>query len=141
MQNCVSLTSAFERSYDLSLLTPMCQWERSPDITITTSKTDPCLHTLSFTRRTKTAALVKRKVRARTSYPYHEVIRNALWKNQTHKALLPFSLWARSIQPNFPEISVQNSMDRFGPTGKVSKKRGHLLRWTTFPGRTGWNFG
>ena len=47
----------------------------------------------------------------------------------------------RSIQPKFPEISVQNSMDRFGPTGKVSKKRVHLLRWTTFPGRTGWNFG
>ena len=48
---------------------------------------------------------------------------------------------ARSIQPNFPEISVQNSMDRFGPTGKVSKKRVHLLRWSSFPGRTGWNFG
>ena len=48
---------------------------------------------------------------------------------------------ARSIQPKFPEISVQNSMDRFGPTGKVSKKRVHLLRWTTFPCRTGWNFG
>ena len=30
--------------------------------------------------------------------------------------------WARSIRPKFPEISVQNSMDRFGPTGKVSKK-------------------
>ena len=29
-------------------------------------------------------------------------------------------------------------MDRFGPTGKVSKKLVHLLRWTTFPGR---NFG
>ena len=49
-------------------------------------------------------------------------------------------LGARSIQPKFPEISVQNSMDRFGPTGKVSEKRVHLLRWTTFPGRTGWNF-
>ena len=24
-------------------------------------------------------------------------------------------------------------MDRFGPTGKVSKKLVHLLRWTTFP--------
>ena len=48
------------------------------------------------------------------------------------------SRWARSIQPKFPEISVQNSMDRLGPTGKVSKKRVHLLRWTTFPG---WNFG
>ena len=31
-------------------------------------------------------------------------------------------------------------MDRLGPTGKVSKKRVHLLRWTNFPGRTGWNF-
>ena len=48
---------------------------------------------------------------------------------------------ARSIQPKFPEISVQNSMDRFGQTGKVSIKRVHLLRWTNFPGRTGWNFG
>ena len=48
---------------------------------------------------------------------------------------------ARSIQPNFPEISAQNSMDRFGPTGKVSEKRVHLLRWSSFPGRTGWNFG
>ena len=31
-------------------------------------------------------------------------------------------------------------MDRFGPTGKVSKKLVHVLRWTTFPGRTGRNF-
>ena len=45
------------------------------------------------------------------------------------------------LQPKFPEISVQNSMDRFGPTGKVPKKRVLLLRWTTFPCRTGWNFG
>ena len=28
--------------------------------------------------------------------------------------------WARSIQPKFPEISVKNSMDRFGPTGNIS---------------------
>ena len=48
---------------------------------------------------------------------------------------------AGSIQPNFPEISVQTSMDRFGPTGRVSKKRVHLLRWSSFPGPTGWNFG
>ena len=40
---------------------------------------------------------------------------------------------ARSIQPKFPEILVQNSMDRFGPTGKVSKKRVHLLRGPLFP--------
>ena len=49
--------------------------------------------------------------------------------------------WARSIQPKFLEISVQNSMDRFGPTGKVSKKQVHLLRWSSFSGRTGLNFG
>ena len=48
---------------------------------------------------------------------------------------------ARSIQPKFPKISVQNSMDRFGPTGKVSKKLVHLLRWSSFLGRTGMNFG
>ena len=54
---------------------------------------------------------------------------------------LHLTSWARSIQPKFPEISVQNSMDRFGPTGKVSKKRVHLLRWSSFPGRTGPNFG
>ena len=41
---------------------------------------------------------------------------------------------------NFRKFRSQNSMDRFGPTGKVSKKRVHLLRWTTFSGRTGWNF-
>ena len=50
-------------------------------------------------------------------------------------------LWARSIQPKFPEISVQNSMDRFAPTGKVSKKQVHLLSWSTFPGRTGLHVG
>ena len=48
---------------------------------------------------------------------------------------------ARSIQSKFPEISVQNSMDGFGPTGKVSKKLVHLLRWSSFAGRTGVNFG
>ena len=31
-------------------------------------------------------------------------------------------------------------MDRFGPTGKVLKKLVHLLRWSTFPGRTGRKF-
>ena len=46
-----------------------------------------------------------------------------------------------TIQPQFPVISVQNSMDRCGPTRKVSKKLVHLLTWTTFPGRTGRNFG
>ena len=32
-------------------------------------------------------------------------------------------------------------MDQFGPTGKVSKKRVHLLRWSSVFGRTGLNFG
>ena len=40
---------------------------------------------------------------------------------------------ARSLRPKFPEISVQNSMDRFGPTRKVSKKLVYLLRWNRFP--------
>ena len=37
---------------------------------------------------------------------------------------------AQSIQPQFPEISVQNSMDRFDSTGKVSvlyKSIGNLV--------------
>ena len=34
---------------------------------------------------------------------------------------------ARSVQPKFPEVSVQNSMDRFRPTGKVSKKNGPIF--------------
>ena len=105
MQNCVSLTSAFERSYDLSLLTPMCQWERSTDITSTTSKTDPCLHALSLKRRTKTAALAKKRVRARTSDPYHEVLRNALWKNRKQDAQdpFPFSLcfWLNQLRREY----------------------------------------
>ena len=32
-------------------------------------------------------------------------------------------------------------MDRFSPTGKVSIKLVHPLRWSTFPRRTGLNFG
>ena len=43
---------------------------------------------------------------------------------------------ARSIQPKIPEISVRNSMDRFGPAGKNSKNLVNLSRWTTSPGRT-----
>ena len=31
-------------------------------------------------------------------------------------------------------------MDRFGPTAQVSKKLVHLLRWSSFPGRTGRKF-
>ena len=44
-------------------------------------------------------------------------------------------------QPKFPEISVQNSMNRFVPTGKVPEKLVHRLRWSSFPGQTGLNFG
>ena len=40
---------------------------------------------------------------------------------------------ARSIQPKFPEISVQNSMDRFGPTGKVSKNGSTFWGGPLFP--------
>ena len=59
------------------------------------------------------------------------ILRN--WRAQSfHDAGLP--------RQSSMGANVQNSMDRFGPTGKVSKKRVHLLRWTTFPGRTGWNF-
>ena len=32
-------------------------------------------------------------------------------------------------------------LNRFGPAGKVSKNLVHILRWTTFPVRTGLNFG
>ena len=42
------------------------------------------------------------------------------------------SIYSTKISGNF----VQNAVDRFGPTTKVSKKRVQLLRWTTFPGRT-----
>ena len=48
---------------------------------------------------------------------------------------------ARSIRPKFTEISVQNSINRFGPTGQGSKKLVHLFRWNTFPGWTGRNCG
>ena len=41
-----------------------------------------------------------------------------------HKRKATPTKWARSIHPKFPEIRVQNSMDRFGPTGKASKKTG-----------------
>ena len=49
--------------------------------------------------------------------------------------------WAAIHSTKISKTNFQNSMDRFGPTGKVSRKRVHVLRWTTFPGLTGWNFG
>ena len=67
-----------------------------------------------------------------------ELLRKAGLKRVKHLATHKRTQQARSIQPEFPEISVQNSMDRFGPTGKVSKKLVHLLRWTTFRGRKFW---
>ena len=66
--------------------------------------------------------------------------RQALGTRMRKRKLKELTHRARSIQPKFPEISVQNSMDQFGPTGKVLKKLVHLLRWTTFPGPTGWKF-
>ena len=47
----------------------------------------------------------------------------------------------RSIQPKFPEISVQNSMVGSVQQEKFRKQLVHLSRWTTFPGRTGLDFG
>ena len=70
---------------------------------------------------------------------------NAEYWGAIHSTKIPTGptgkIGARSIQPKFPEISVQNSMARFGPTGKVSKKQVHLLRWSSFPGRTVLDFG
>ena len=70
--------------------------------------------------------------------------RNCIMGNvKVANGMLSVDARARSIQPkisgNFGP--KKTSMDRFGPTGKVSKKLVHLLRWTTFPGRTGLNFG
>ena len=61
---------------------------------------------------------------------------NALALLSTSLKILKFSrtcLWARSIQPNFPEISVQNSMDRFGPTGKFRKNGSTFWGGPLFP--------
>ena len=49
-----------------------------------------------------------------------------------HKLTHSLNYRARSIQPKFTEILVQNSTEPFGPTGKVSKKLVHLLRLTIF---------
>ena len=78
------------------------------------------------------------------AYPLHvvaccwELLRKAGLKRVKHLATRKRTQRARSIQTKFPEISDQNSMDRFGPTGKVSKKLVHFLRWTTFRGRKFW---
>ena len=53
----------------------------------------------------------------------------------SEKNLNGYHLGARSIQPKFPEILVQNSMDRCGPTGTEIRENG-----STFPGRTGRKF-
>ena len=47
--------------------------------------------------------------------------------------------YAGSIQPKLPEISVQNSIQP-GKFSQKKKKLVHLLRWTTFLGRTGRKF-
>ena len=51
-----------------------------------------------------------------------ELLRKASLKRVKHLATRKRTQRARSIQPKFPEIWVQNSMNRFDPTGKVSKK-------------------
>ena len=43
--------------------------------------------------------------------------------NQNFRKFRSKTQWIGSVQPE-----------------KFRKKRVHLLRWTTFPGRTGWNF-
>ena len=50
------------------------------------------------------------------------VVAQSRLKRIKHLATRKPTQRARSIQPKVPEISVQNSMNRFGPTGKVSKK-------------------
>ena len=59
-------------------------------------------------------------------------------ENLDHMALARGKLNIRRDQGAIHSTKISGN---FGPTGKVSKKRVHLLRWTTFPGRTGWNFG
>ena len=44
--------------------------------------------------------------------------------NQNLRKFRSKTQWIGSVQPE-----------------KFRKNRVHLLRWTTFPGRTGWNFG
>ena len=74
-------------------------------------------------------------------FSYHVTKKlQALGTRMRKRKLKELTHRARSIQTKFPEISVQNSMDQFGPTGKVLKKLVHLLRWTTFPGPTGRKF-
>ena len=52
-----------------------------------------------------------------------EIRETGIFRESIHEMIVRIdeTLWERSIQPKFPEISVQNSMDRLGPTGKVSK--------------------
>ena len=59
-------------------------------------------------------------------------------ENLDHMALARGKLNIRRDQGAIHSTKISGN---FGPTGKVSKKRVHLLRWNTFPGRTGWNFG
>ena len=107
----------------------------------------PCLDVIMiafFPRNIHWSSLFARKARVNTERvpPRHPII--LLKSNKFNMAAVSVKRrdqGARSIQPKFPEISVQNSMDRFGPTGKVSKIQVHLLRWSSFPGRTGLNVG
>ena len=57
-------------------------------------------------------------------YEQFQILRDIGYVNH-----LLFSRALSLSRQNTPEISVQNATDRFGPTGKVSKKR--VLRWTT----------
>ena len=108
----------------------------------------PWPHLWSFSRMTITDHFIKE--RSDQHLPYHNlsailscgrqfeasyikyVPRN--WRAQSfHDAALPRQY---SMGANFRKFRSKT----FGPTGKVSKKRFRLVRWTTFPGRIGWNF-
>ena len=62
-------------------------------------------------------------------------------ENLDHMALARGKLNIRRDWRDQGAIHSTKISGNFGPTGKVSKKRVHLLRWTTFPSRTSWNFG
>ena len=108
----------------------------------------PWPHLWSFSRMTITDHFIKE--RSDQHLPYHNlsailscgrqfeasyikyVPRN--WRAQSfHDAGLSRQY---SMGANFRKFRSKT----FGPTGKVSKQRFRLMRWTTFPGRIGWNF-
>ena len=114
----------------------------------------PWPHLWSFSRMTITDYFIKE--RSDQHLPYHNLSAESgqfapqtisprqlaptlkyvprYWRAQSfHDAGLPRQY---STGANFRKFRSKT----FGPTGKVSKTRVRHMRWTTFPGRTGWNF-